>query len=301
MAYQLREKIEILRAILIARATGRDANNEEYVGLRAELLNSSVGEHLPLFVKHYRTLDEFWQFIKPMYQTYEERREYLRDRFNPLIQALENGHMPVPVPDIPLREADSQINILFLASNPLDQKRVRLDEEMREIDQAIRGAEFRDAFNLELQMAVRVGDLQEHLLRFKPHIVHFSGHGTDRSEIILEDRNGMSYSVSPESLTLLFRTLRDNIRCVILNLCYSEDQAQAIAEHIDCVIGMTGAIDDEAAILFSKSFYRAIAYGRDVQTAFDLACQEINMQNILEADKPKLIANLINPEDVSFT
>jgi hypothetical protein len=159
---------------------------------------------------------------------------------------------------------------------------------------------FRDKFNIQFQMAVQVGDLQEHLLRFKPHIVHFSGHGTDKSEIILENRFGLSHPISPDSLSLLFRTLRDNIRVVVLNTCYSEDQAQAIADHIDCVIGMTSLIDDDSAIHFSKAFYRALAYGRDIKTAFDLACQDIDMNKLPDADQPKIIANRINPEEIFF-
>jgi len=299
MAYRLVEQIEILRGILIARATGQDANNDKYEKIKGELLRSEIGEHLPLFIKHSNNLDEFWQFIKPMYPTYHERRQYLLRRFNPIIQALENGNIPAPIPDI-LVERKSQVDILLLASNPLDQENIRLDEEMREIGQAIRQAEFRDEFNIQVQMAVQVGDLQEHLLRFKPHIVHFSGHGTEHSEIILENRLGLSHHISPDSLSLLFRTLRDNIRCVVLNTCYSEDQAQAIADHIDCVIGMTSAIDDESAIHFSKAFYRALAYGRDIQTAFDLACQEIDMVGLPDADQPKIIAHRVNPREIFF-
>ena len=55
--------------------------------------------------------------------------------------------------------------------------------------------------------------------------------------------------------------LRDNIRCVVLNACYSEAQAQAIAEAIDCVVGMTSAVGDDAAIEFATAFYRALGYG----------------------------------------
>ena len=61
----------------------------------------------------------------------------------------------------------------------------------------------------------------------------------------------------------------------MLNACYSEAQAQAIAKHIDCVVGMTTAVGDDAAIDFATAFYRALGYGRDVQTAFDLGTNQI--------------------------
>ena len=84
--------------------------------------------------------------------------------------------------------------------------------------------------------------------------------------------------------------LRDNIRCVVLNACYSEQQAQAIAEHIDCVVGMTNAVGDDAAIQFATAFYRALGFGRDVQTAFDLGTNLIGLQGLPDEDIPHLVA-----------
>ncbi|MBE9507063.1 MAG: CHAT domain-containing protein, partial [Chloroflexi bacterium] len=125
------------------------------------------------------------------------------------------------------------IKILFLAANPTNTARLRLDEESRAIDQALRQAEYRDKFEIAQHWAVRVADLQGYLLRHKPDIVHFSGHGGQSSEIILEDSSGESHPVSTRALSTLFSVLKDNIRCVVLNACYSEQQARAIAEYID--------------------------------------------------------------------
>jgi len=181
------------------------------------------------------------------------------------------------------------IKILFLAANPTDTTRLRLDEESRAIDQSLRQAEFRDQFDIKQHWAVRVGDIQELRLRHQPHIVHFSGHGGPSSEIILEDNAGNSHPVSVRALSTLFSVLKDNVRCVVLNACFSEQQAQAIAEHIDCVIGMSTAIGDAAAISFATAFYQALGYGRDVKTAFDLGCVQIDLANLDEQDTPQLL------------
>ncbi len=192
------------------------------------------------------------------------------------------------------------IRILFLAANPIDTVPLRLDEEMRAIDRAVREAQFRDRFEIEQQWAVRIGDLQEALLRFRPDIVHFSGHGTDSSEIVLQTESGTGQVVPYDALSRLFAVLRDNIRCVVLNACYSEQQAQAIADHIDCVVGMTNAVGDDAAIGFATAFYRALGYGRDVQTAFDLGTNLIGLQDLPDLDTPHLVAKKGNAKDVSF-
>ena len=118
------------------------------------------------------------------------------------------------------------------------------------------------------------------------------------SEIILEDALGHSQAVSEHALSRLLFVLKDKIRCVVLNACYSEKQAKAIAQHIDCVVGMSKAIGDQAAISFASSFYQALGYGRDLQTAFDLGCLEIDMENLKEQDTPQLIADRADPKSV---
>ncbi len=189
----------------------------------------------------------------------------------------------------------SKIKILFLAANPTDTSHLRLDEEIRSIDEALLKSEFRGRFNIEQHWAVRVKDLQSCLLRHRPDIVHFSGHGSRFSQIVLENTIGESHAISVRAIEQLFTILKDNVRCVILNACYSEEQAVAIANHIDCVIGMSKAIGDKAAISFSTAFYQALGYGRDIKTAFDLGCLQIDLENLKEQDTPKLLTIKSNP------
>src|SRR5262249_21326989 len=101
------------------------------------------------------------------------------------------------------------IKILFLAANPKDTNPLRLDEEVRTIKERLRLADLRDHFVVEQEWAVRVTDLQGHLLRHQPHIVHFSGYGSRAGEILLEDQSGQSKAVSPAALKRLFATLKD--------------------------------------------------------------------------------------------
>lgn len=197
-------------------------------------------------------------------------------------------------------QQNKPIKILFLAASPADMARLRLDEEIRGIAQALRQAEYRDKFELKQEWAVRVTDLQAHLLRHQPDIVHFSGHGSEASEIILQDDDGNRQEIPARALSKLFEIFKDNIRCVVLNACYSKRQAQAIAEHIDGVIGMSKVIGDEAAIKFSIAFYQALGYGRNLKTAFELGCNQINLQNLNEENTPKLLSLKGNPEEVVF-
>jgi len=190
------------------------------------------------------------------------------------------------------------IKILFLAANPQDTTRLRIDEEMRAVDQALRMTKYRDRFDLRLHWAVRYNDLQELLLRHKPHIVHFSGHGIQPGELILQSEHGI-HPVNAKALSALFAILKDNLHCVVLNACYSEVQANAIAEHIDCVIGMSGGVKDSTSMNFATTFYQALGYGKDLKSAFDLGCVQIS-ENLDEQNKPIIIATNINPSRIFF-
>jgi len=186
---------------------------------------------------------------------------------------------------------DKQIKVLFLAANPTDTTRLRLDEEVRAIDQALRNSRYRDKFDLQQHWAVRVSDLQGLFLRHEPDIVHFSGHGSHLGEIFLEDNYGKGQPVSSAALSTLFSLLKDNIKCVILNACFSAPQAMLIAKYIDYVIGMSNDISDKAAIKFASSFYQAIGFGRDTETAFALGCLEIDLHNLDDSNKPQLVTS----------
>ena len=78
--------------------------------------------------------------------------------------------------------------ILFLSSNPTNTSRLRLDEEVREIEEALKRVEFAEKFKIISKWAVRTDDLLPILLEHKPQIVHFSGHGAGSQGLVLENK-----------------------------------------------------------------------------------------------------------------
>ncbi len=183
----------------------------------------------------------------------------------------------------------NKITSVFIAANPAKTTQLRLDEEIRAITEKIRASEHRDMINLISLWAVRPDDLLQALNQHHPHIVHFSGHGSVTGEIILVDNLGTPKPVTAQALKTLFTTLKDNIRIVILNACYSRIQADAIVSVIDCAIGMDDAIGDKAANVFAASFYRAIGFGRSVQEAFDQGVAALLLEGIPAENTPKLV------------
>lgn len=191
--------------------------------------------------------------------------------------------------EAPARQLPSLVSILFLSSDPSDGSRLRLGEELREIQEKLQLAKLRDRFELNARMSVRPADVSQALLDINPQVVHFSGHGTKGGELVFEDNQGNSQLVSSSALSALFDQFSNQVQCVILNACYSESQAQAIAEHIEYVIGTNQAIGDRAAIAFSVGFYQALGAGRTIEDAYRLGCVQIRLQDIPEHLTPILI------------
>ena len=179
-----------------------------------------------------------------------------------------------------------QKKILILSANPIDSERLRLDEEIREIEEGLKRSQKRDHFSISKRSAVRVADLRRALLDEDPNIVHFSGHG-DVEGLTLEDDEGKAKLVSKEALSALFK-LFPKIECVVLNSCYSSLQADAIHEHIQYVIGMRESIGDRAAIEFAVGFYDAIGAGRSYEDAYAFGRNAIQLEEIPEDDIPFL-------------
>jgi predicted NACHT family NTPase len=186
------------------------------------------------------------------------------------------------------KELPAVKTILILASSPVDEARLRLDKEVREIDEGLRRSQKRDQFRIEQRWAVRTDDLRRALLDTEPQIVHFCGHGTGDAGILVEDNNGHAKLVSTEALSSLFELFADHVECVLLNACYSEVQADAIVKNITYVIGMSDSIGDGASIKFSTGFYDALGAGKPIETAYKFGCNAIQLENIPGHLTPRL-------------
>lgn len=192
------------------------------------------------------------------------------------------GQAPRPTrPPVPVR------TILFLASSPVGKGRLRLDKEVREITEGLQLSNLRDAFKLVPSFAVRIQDLRRGLLT-NPQIVHFAGHGDDDG-ILVENEKGRAVLVPFDALAELFGLCKDHVECVILNACRSDLQAEAIAKHIQYVIGMSASISDAAAIEFAVGFYDALGAGKTIEEAFLFARNAVALKGIPEDQTPVLL------------
>lgn len=166
--------------------------------------------------------------------------------------------------------------ILILASNP--RKDLNLPREIYFLKNIIERSKDKTQFDVAIGEAVRPKDLQKLFLEHQPRIVHFCGHGTGMTGLVLEDDAGREQLVSTHALSNLFKAFANKIECVLLNACYTEVQANAIVEHINYVIGMSQEIQDNAAIYFTRGFYQALGNGQPIEQCYRLGCNEIELE-----------------------
>jgi len=198
---------------------------------------------------------------------------------------LKEEFQNLPQPENP--QSSSRKTILVLASSPTNEARLRLDKEVREIDEGLRRSQQREKFTLQQRWALRPDDLRRALLDFNPEIVHFCGHGSGVDGLVLENDAGKAQLVPTEALANLFKRFATRgLECVVLNACYSEIQANAIAEHINYVVGMNSGIGDDAAIKFAVGFYDELGAGWSYEDAYNGGCDAIALQGIPEELTP---------------
>lgn len=187
-----------------------------------------------------------------------------------------------------LCELPETINVLFLAANPIDRPQLRLDEEARAIHERIRMSEHRDAVQLVSRWALRPGDVLQALNECDPRVVHFSGHGSETGAILFQDDMGQSKSVSQAAIVEAMAATAGKIQLVFFNNCHSRERAEAVTRHVPAAIGMSTAISDEAARVFSAQFYGAIGFGHSVDRAFKQARAALMLEGIPEESTPEL-------------
>lgn len=210
------------------------------------------------------------------------------------------GELQNPVTKIANGESNNKTEnlpkkILFFASSPLDTGRLQVEREATAIKIKQEGSTQRDGFLLIQNFATTSDRFLLLVLREKPYILHFSGHGqnkTDKTQggLVLSDDRNYSQTVSAEALSRLFANLPFKVKCIIFNACHSEEHGKALLPYVDYVIGMSTAVTDATAIKFAEGFYTALFEGMEIETAFQMALFAVQAHN-LGVNVPVLLKN----------
>jgi hypothetical protein len=172
-----------------------------------------------------------------------------------------------------------------MAAAPDDKIYVNVVKEGTEIQQTLDGQ--RDKFQFIHLLGITKDHFLDDLERYRPNILHFSGHGTESSSLVFQDGD----ELSSEQLEKTFQSLPFKISVVFLNACYSKHQARSISKYVDYIIGMKKAVSDEAAIIFSSKFYKSLLKNIDYKEAYSDAIAYLSYYLESESSIPKLITS----------
>lgn len=186
-----------------------------------------------------------------------------------------------------MMERTDKKRILMVSANAWDEKALRLDKEHRAVKEVLLDSLGRDRFDINLLSASQDSDFQRELLNYKPHVVHFSGHGEEHG-LAFDAGGDTSRWIDNETLVGFFKSAAAHLECVIFNACYTESLAMAVAEHIDYAVGMNDPIDDMAAIHFSRGFYTGLFAGKFYPAAFDQGILAVQARGLPDHLTPQL-------------
>lgn len=186
---------------------------------------------------------------------------------------------------------NEKTRILILTANPWGMKKpLSLDEEHQRIKDLLESSPLEDNFEIHYYSALRSERLQQKVLKFNPHIIHFSGHGKEKGGLLFADPTGeKSHEVSKAALAQLLSLCKD-LKAVFLNACYSANQAEELVAQVPFLVGMNAAIDDGAAICFSEGFYTAIFSQKnnlDIEQAYQAGLNQMKIEKISEEEQEK--------------
>lgn len=228
---------------------------------------------------------------KKQEQEDKKRQQESEKTFQKINQAItiQQSHQATMQKDIDrLKYVPEKITVLFFATNPKGTSQLRLDEEARSIQEMIRKSKHRDSISFETRWAVRPLDILQAINEINPDVVHFSGHGAETGELVLENTDGSEKLVTKEAITQTIMSSSDKIHLLFFNACFSYEQAQEVVNYVDAAIGMTDAIGDGAACSFAAQFYSSLGFGFSIKKAFDQAKGIMMLESPAEADTPIL-------------
>lgn len=199
-------------------------------------------------------------------------------------------HVRIPEPE--------KLRVLYLTANPdLD---LMTETEVRQVQQALRGAKYRDRIEILLRPAATFQDLLDGLNDVRPHIVHFSGHAGqeaiqfDCGEVVKTGGEIVDFALLVQALAATDQPPE----LLVLNACDSLEGVSVVLPAVPVIIGMSDAVPDTAAIVFSQQFYAAIASGQSVGAA--LRQGKVKIKAVLLDEQTSELPDFMARDDIDL-
>ena len=184
---------------------------------------------------------------------------------------------PEPVPS----EPSSSLTVLYVAGDRggSQSNQIQISRELDSIQDALLACKYHGAISLANPVLAATRQKLVRAYRTNAGIIHFAGHGDDRSLSLIDDQGILvsATEVIAEQLAGILKNYPQRVRLCILNTCNSAPVAEHLvrANAVDAAIGWNHKIADMDAVAFSGTLYSLLGDGVGLRQAFDLASQVV--------------------------
>ena len=209
--------------------------------------------------------------------------------------------LPWEADETELPSLSEALRMLVVVAAPLGLNENEILHFSREEDLILSAtAPARKAGNLHLEFSPNgsLEALEEQLREYRPHLLHFVGHGVfvelrGLGLLLMESRDGHKREVWNEQFTDLLAKNGRDLRGVFLSACQSAKSARAdgftdlaprlLEAGIPAVVAMQYSVLNLSAMNFASTFYKGIVDSKQIEDAFTEARQA------LEAGSPNRV------------
>lgn len=165
--------------------------------------------------------------------------------------------------------------VLCLFADPAPRSRLRLDREQRLLGEIAE----QGGIDVVMRQAVRVTDIIRAILAEKPQILHFGGHGTRDGKLVFDQEDGSPGLVGTAALAAaIASTTPQALDCVVLNSCFTGQDAESFRGVTRAVAGSAQEIEDGCALAFTRGFYTGLRSGLAVSQAYQTGAAQMQLE-----------------------
>ena len=300
-----RSKKQLMDAAAIKPKDAQQVQNE---------LEALVGKHLISRIDNDGTVNDRSRYLYKKDEHVRVRKEHivkladnrkLADKIptkrNPVVRGASSTKIIITRQALKRRK---RLDVLYLTANPDKDSSLRVEAEVRQVQEAVRGSKLRDNIELHYRPAADLDSIIDGLNDHTPRIVHFSGHGddngiaVDHSKVARPSRKVVTFDILSKALA----ATDTPPQVIVLNSCQSIGARKAFLPPAQAIVVMRDTVSDLAATAFAAKFYAAIAAGQSLKSAFAQGKVAVEAASINEADTPELIlASGVNPAKIFLT
>jgi len=189
------------------------------------------------------------------------------------------------------RGSQARLKIAVLMTNPDSQAPLQTAIEARDIEQSVKLESKTGEADVKLLPAPTLDTLLDMLNSYRPHVIHFSGHGGGQTLLFDNEKAGQDGGsvLNFDMVARVVGATASRPKLLVLVACDTVDGADRFLDAVPAVIAMGDSIDDEAACEFSRRFYRSLGGGATIVNSLDQAKLMLENKGYPDAGLPRLL------------